>query len=179
MCGDRETPAAVNLEKLDTRSRFISLVDKKFAGVKNLKEKRKIYTLDSAIKAKRSYVKKHPGSEKLWEQFFELLVFDALIGGTDRHYYNWGVLEKADNGKFLRLAPAFDNEVSFMWKMEEYRTQFMQNIHDKYFLDEQKLCLKNHKEVNTPCLKSLRLSTNLVITKAPVLLKKYCREYVM
>ncbi|OGZ44206.1 MAG: hypothetical protein A2756_00100 [Candidatus Ryanbacteria bacterium RIFCSPHIGHO2_01_FULL_48_27] len=104
---------------------LISLVDRKFAAVKNLKEKRKIYTLGLAVKAIRNYVAKHRGSELLWEQFFELLVFDALIGGTDRHYYNWGVLEKADSGKFLRLAPAFDNGVSLLWKMEQYRPQFV------------------------------------------------------
>lgn len=107
---------------------LMSEIDKNFAKAKDLKEKRKLYTLDLAIKAIRNYVSKHKGSEILWNQFFELLVFDALIGGTDRHYYNWGVLEIADNGKFLRLAPAFDNGVSLLWKMEEYRSQFLQDL---------------------------------------------------
>lgn len=113
---------------------LISLVDKNFASLQDQKGKRKIYTLDLTIKALRKYVEKHPGSEILWEQFFELLVFDALIGGTDRHYYNWGILEIADNGKFLRLAPAFDNGVSLMWKMEEYRPQLMRDLWDRNFI---------------------------------------------
>lgn len=107
---------------------LISIVDKEFAAVKNLKEKRRIYTLDIATKALESYIKKHLGSEVLREQFFELLTFDALIGGTDRHYYNWGILEKADSGKFLRLAPAFDNGVSLLWKMEQYKPQFIRDL---------------------------------------------------
>ncbi|HXK38936.1 MAG TPA: HipA domain-containing protein [Candidatus Paceibacterota bacterium] len=129
----RDTRRGQFRENLIHGTDLISLIDKKFAEVKNVKEKRKIYTLDSAIQAIRNYVKKHAGSEILWEQFFELLVFDAIIGGTDRHYYNWGVLEKADNGKFLRLAPAFDNGVSLLWKMEEYRPQFMRGLHDRSF----------------------------------------------
>jgi len=129
----RDTRRGQFREDLIHGTDLISLVDKKFAGVRNLKEKRKIYTLDTAVKAIRSYVKKHPEATELWDQFFELLTFDALIGGTDRHYYNWGVLEKADNGKFLRLAPAFDNGVSLLWKMEEYRPKFMQDIWQRNF----------------------------------------------
>ncbi|MDP9249133.1 MAG: HipA domain-containing protein [bacterium] len=112
---------------------LMSQINKNFGKAKNLKEKRKLYTLDLAVEAIRNYVSKHKGSEILWEQFFELLVFDALIGGTDRHYYNWGVLEMADSGKFLRLAPAFDNGVSLLWKMEEYRSQFLQDLLSQNF----------------------------------------------
>ena len=50
----------------------------------------------------RKYIADHKNSEILWEQFFELLVFDALIGGTDRHYNNWGILEKADSGELYQ-----------------------------------------------------------------------------
>ena len=127
-------PAGV-LIQLDVRrqedllhgAEIISLVDKKFASL-NLKEKRRVYTLRVVVDSIRNYVSNHPNSNKLWDQFFELLVFDALIGGTDRHYYNWGVLAKADTGEFIRLAPAFDNGISLMWKIEEYRPQFMNDL---------------------------------------------------
>src|SRR3989344_9579338 len=107
-------------EDLIHGAEMISLIDPKFASLKNLKEKRKVYTLKIVIDSIKNYVSQNSGSEILWDQFFELLAFDALIGGTDRHYYNWGVLEKADTGEFIRLAPAFDNGISLMWKMEEY-----------------------------------------------------------
>ena len=64
---------------------MISLVNPKFANLKNLKEKRRVYTLKIVVDSMRNYVRQNPGSEKLWDQFFELLVFDALIGGPDRH----------------------------------------------------------------------------------------------
>ena len=112
---------------------LISLVDKKFAAMENKKEKRKVYTLDVTVKAIRKYVKKHPGSHGVWGQFFELLAFDALIGGTDRHYYNWGILEDADSGNFLRLAPAFDNGLSLLWKMDEYAPQFQRDLLSENF----------------------------------------------
>lgn len=99
---------------------LISSVDPKFTSLKDHKEKRRVYTLKIVVESIRNYVRQNPGSEKLWDQFFELLVFDALIGGTDRHYYNWGILKKADTGEFIRLAPAFDNGVSLLWNVEHH-----------------------------------------------------------
>ena len=129
----RDTRRGQFREDLLHGAEMISLVDPKFANLKNLKEKRRVYSLKIVVDSIRNYVQQNPGSEKLWDQFFELLVFDALIGGTDRHYYNWGVLKKADTGEFIRLAPAFDNGISLMWKMEEYRPQFMRDLMTRNF----------------------------------------------
>lgn len=112
---------------------LISVIDKKFSALKNEKERRKVYTLKLVVDAIRNYVDKHKGSKILWDQFFELLAFDALIGGTDRHYNNWGILEKADTGEFIRLSPAFDNGISLLWKIEEYRPKFLKNILSRDF----------------------------------------------
>lgn len=106
---------------------LIALIDKSFGRLKNEKLGRRVYTLDLVIKALRNYVAKNPSAKIIWEQFFELLVFDALIGGTDRHYHNWGVLVKADNNSFLRLAPAFDNGISLLW-MRDQEQMFMRDL---------------------------------------------------
>jgi len=67
---------------------LIAAVNEAFGHAEDMKKLRKIYTLQIVVDAIRNYVQKHPEATKLWEQFFELLVFDALIGGTDRHYNN-------------------------------------------------------------------------------------------
>lgn len=121
-------------EDLKHGAAIISLVDKTFDSLKGDKERRKVYTLKLVVQSIRHYVGKHRNAKVLWEQFFELLAFDALIGGTDRHYNNWGILEKADKGTFLRLAPAFDNGISLMWKLEEYRPKFLRSLMTKDFV---------------------------------------------
>ena len=108
-------------ENLVHGAALISSVDPNFSKVKDEQGRRNLYTLTIVIKALRNYVANHPNADQLWEQFFELLCFDALIGGTDRHYNNWGLLEKADDSSFLRLAPAFDNGVSLLWNLERYK----------------------------------------------------------
>jgi hypothetical protein len=39
----------------------------------------------------------------------DMLVFDALIYNTDRHYGNFGVLRDNSDGKIIAPAPIFDN----------------------------------------------------------------------
>ena len=54
-----------------------------------------------------------PGfSDKLKTQFANYLILDALIGNTDRHHENWGVLLDAHEDTLLALAPSFDHASS-------------------------------------------------------------------
>lgn len=114
-------------ENLIHGAALISDVDQEFSKAPKELHKRRIYTLDLVVKAIRNYVKNKPQASIVWAQFFELLTFDALIGGTDRHYNNWGILEKADDGTFLRLAPAFDNGISLLWK-KQHQQEFLRDI---------------------------------------------------
>lgn len=125
---ERDTRRNQFKENLIHGADLIGLVDKNFTRLKSQSERRNAYTLDVVIKAIRNYVIKNPKAKMVWEQFFELLVFDALIGGTDRHYNNWGILEKADNSQFIRLAPAFDNGISLLWKIDEYGPKFQRDL---------------------------------------------------
>lgn len=55
----------------------------------------------------------------LW--WAKTIAFDALIGNTDRHPGNWGILSEltAPEGLYFRLAPAFDNGTSFGYEMAD------------------------------------------------------------
>ncbi len=51
--------------------------------------------------------------ESAKQRFAEYLIFDALIGNTDRHHENWGVLrERVENQWHDTLAPSFDHASS-------------------------------------------------------------------
>lgn len=135
-------------ENLIHGAALISEVNSNFAKLKNKTEQRKAYTLSIVIKAIRNYVKNNTSAKDVWREFFELLVFDALIGGTDRHYNNWGILEKADTGKFLRLAPAFDNGISLLWKMQEYKPKFLECAFTRNFLNRARSMFKKDNSGN-------------------------------
>lgn len=47
----------------------------------------------------------------LFDQFLKILIFDTLIGNTDRHQDNWGFIQDNKTNE-MNLAPAFDNSTS-------------------------------------------------------------------
>lgn len=49
-------------------------------GDSYLRDKRNAYTLEAVVFSVRKYITIHKNSEILWDHFFELLSFDALIG---------------------------------------------------------------------------------------------------
>jgi len=55
-----------------------------------------------------------PDAHRWWGA---VLAFDAMIGNTDRHSQNWGLLVDADGRR--RLAPMFDNGTSLAYQIAE------------------------------------------------------------
>ena len=51
-----------------------------------------------------------------WAKIF---IFDAIIGNTDRHHDNWGLVFDVVNGDVVRvsLSPAFDNGTSLGYEI--------------------------------------------------------------
>jgi len=64
-----------------------------------------------------SRVLRQPYRMTWWGQ---LLTFDALIGNTDRHSENWGLLAaKSDDRWRLQMAPAFDHGTSLAYQVAD------------------------------------------------------------
>jgi hypothetical protein len=57
----------------------------------------------------------------IFSKFLEMLVFDALLGATDRHIQNWGVIVSVERPRSFRLAPIFDTARAFFWDFDEAR----------------------------------------------------------
>ena len=66
----------------------------------------------------------HDGATAVFAQFAEFLVLDALIGNTDRHHENWGiVVQQGENGWEGYLAPSFDHASSLGRELEDRRRE--------------------------------------------------------
>ena len=59
---------------------------------------------------------------KLYSEFIELQVFDALIGESDRHEENWGYIRSNKSGNII-FAPFYDNGDSLMHNINENRVE--------------------------------------------------------
>ena len=59
-------------------------------------------------------------SSEYYNEFVDMLVFDALIYNTDRHYGNFGLLVDNESNKSIGFAPIFDNGLSlFNYAMDD------------------------------------------------------------
>lgn len=64
------------------------------------------------------------------ENFEDLMVFDAIIGNTDRHLGNFGMFIDNNTNKILEPAPIFDNGLSFLNNLT------LEEIKDKNYIKE-------------------------------------------
>ncbi len=74
------------------------------------------YCLDKKTRIRKNDLVTYlTGVTKLYgeDAFYDLLLFDALIGNTDRHLGNFGMLIDNDTNELVRPAPIFDNGMAF------------------------------------------------------------------
>ncbi|MBR2840880.1 MAG: XRE family transcriptional regulator [Bacilli bacterium] len=107
-----------------------------------------------------------------YEEFSNLILFDSLTMNTDRHFGNFGVIRDNKTGKFLSLAPIFDNGNSLLSlelpKVFEDEGEFINLINDKaknisyYGMSYDKLV---EKYCNKKHIKDLRKLLSFKFTK--------------
>ncbi|MEK9159879.1 MAG: HipA domain-containing protein [Patescibacteria group bacterium] len=116
---------------------IIALYDPAFQALPDERTRRSEYKLSKVVYSLRNFIRQNPSAKTLWYSFYELMVFDALIGGTDRHYRNWGVLVDSETRKYTRFAPAFDNGISLLWNTVHHKT-FINSAIDGHFVKKAK-----------------------------------------
>lgn len=58
-------------------------------------------------------------SETILKNLVKLLVFDAIVGNNDRHFYNWGVITDIRNRKTPIFSPIYDTARGLFWNFNE------------------------------------------------------------
>jgi len=123
-------------------------------------EERNIYTVEN-IKSAIELLYSH-SYKRIFLEFIDLCLFDALIGNQDRHAKNWGVLEPirvSGIGK-ERFAPIFDTARGFLWNIPDEKL-------NKY-LEKQQLvsyvlkCRPEISVVNNPKINHFELIRYLI-----------------
>lgn len=58
-------------------------------------------------------------ADDLFMDFVRMLVFDAIVGNNDRHYYNWGVITDTYGKEQPRFSPIYDTARALFWNLSE------------------------------------------------------------
>ena len=57
--------------------------------------------------------------EAIMGDLVKLLLFDAMVGNNDRHYYNWAVIQPFDKRKKARFSPVYDTARGLFWNASD------------------------------------------------------------
>jgi hypothetical protein len=57
--------------------------------------------------------------EEILNKFVRMLLFDALVGNNDRHFYNWGVVRHIKSKHELYFSPVYDTARGLFWNEPE------------------------------------------------------------
>lgn len=65
--------------------------------------------------------------QNIMNQLVKLLVFDAISGNNDRHFYNWAIITDITGQKTPKFSPIYDSARGLFWNRSE------KNIEEKFF----------------------------------------------
>ncbi len=56
---------------------------------------------------------------ELMLEFYKMLIFDAIIGNNDRHFYNWGIIQDIENNTKPIFSPIYDTARGLFWNTHD------------------------------------------------------------
>jgi hypothetical protein len=71
-------------------------------------------------------------SFELLDDFVRMLIFDAIVGNNDRHFYNWGVLEHPEGKLPPKFSPIYDTARAFFWNTPEAKLEALYRSRQQY-----------------------------------------------
>lgn len=70
--------------------------------------------------------------EYIMKEFVKMLVFDAIVGNNDRHFFNWGIIRSISNTKnSITFAPIYDSARGLLWNFDEANIEKYLNNYEK------------------------------------------------
>lgn len=106
----------------------------------NSEENRKeFYSLNNIIKCLNNL-----GSD-LIPKFIQIMVFDALVGETDRHEENWGITKNKGRSK---ISPLYDNGCNLLWQCDDLDLLDFEKSRDNFikFIKKSPTCIFNKQK---------------------------------
>lgn len=81
---------------------------------------RQLFTIQFIIEAINSVFENC--CEEIIKELVKMVVFDAIVGNNDRHFYNWGVIKSVRNdGSKPSFSPVYDTARGLLWNWNDDR----------------------------------------------------------
>lgn len=78
---------------------------------------RELFTFQFVVESLKHRFPKN--CNEIIESFVKMLVFDAITGNNDRHFYNWGVIVDLEGRRPPKFSPVYDTARGLFWNRPE------------------------------------------------------------
>lgn len=82
--------------------------------------------------------------EDLMRGLVRLIIFDALVGNNDRHFFNWGIIRSLNGRKQPKFSPIYDTARGLFWNYSEMKLRDIVEINKTVTKHVNRYC-KNSK----------------------------------
>jgi HipA-like C-terminal domain len=114
------------------------------------REEQKFYSVGFVLETMKAYC--GDDASNVIDKFVEMVLFDALVGSTDRHAQNWGVIRASTTQGGYRFSPIFDTSRGLLWNLPD----------DKLLpLQQDETLLRNHIDRAFPLMGPERIGPEL------------------
>ena len=89
--------------------------------------------------------------DQIFGDFIKMVIFDALVGNNDRHFYNWGVIRHVKSKHEPYFSPIYDTARGLYWNASEENLPLPNNSKaiEKYIENSKpKLGWENESDIN-------------------------------
>jgi hypothetical protein len=125
--------------------------------------------------AKKAILYSFPNNPEILNNYCKLLLFDAIVGNNDRHFYNWGCI-KSISKNTVNFSPIYDTARGLFWNISDNALKKWianTNIKDsklmRYIEDSQpKIGWDNQDNINHFDLVKLLYDTEILLKKEEI-----------
>ena len=100
-------------ESLDDDKNFLDQIEEE-----NLSKE--LITVNFTYNSIKNKYEEEKTVNSIFKNYIKLLIFDAITGNNDRHFYNWGVIEIIKKSKKeFKFSPIYDTARGLFWNITE------------------------------------------------------------
>lgn len=119
-------------------SQFVEDVDKE----KLTREFFTLQVIEDAVSSMFLYEK-----EDILKELAKLVIYDALVGNNDRHFFNWGVIRSVDNSFRPRFSPVYDTARGLFWNYSEEKLRDVVEVNKTVDTHLKKYCKNSRPKI--------------------------------
>ena len=94
--------------------------------------------------------------DEIMHELSKLVIFDALVGNNDRHFFNWGIIRSIDGSFQPVFSPVYDTARGLFWNYSEAKISNIVDINKQIDIHVAKYCNESRPKIGWEGVKKLK-----------------------